>query len=339
MHDPFGHKCFEQRLSVAVETLKSMLKEKHDPFPINANASFIVTGLGSSEAHARYFTYLINKYTPATATFRSVAEFYINPFKSPRREMLVVFSQGLSFNAQIALKQSHFFNGSILFTSSTIEGLTRANKTECIKFLDNATHVIHFPLEEEFNIFLRIVGPLAGYLACILFINRQWPTKLPTMPKTFLIQEAPAWQIPNKLAPYKNGCLLIANAELMEYGYNIIYKFIEGLLIPPPHFTDYLSFSHGHFQQLLHAPKPVIILQSQGPAEGELVEKCKKMLNTIEIEPWVIESAYRNPFSIFEHEFALNHFILKAITSWKIDQRNRPGRSLAPSIYSIDSAL
>lgn len=337
MNDPLGHQCLERRLDLSIDTLKSMLDHNLEALSLQPEASFVITGLGSSEAHARYLTYLINKYTPASATFRAVADFFIQPYKTPRREMLIVFSQGLSFNAQIALKQSHLFNGSILFTSSTKEGLTQTNKVDRIKFLESTSHVIHFPLEDEFDIFFRVVGPLAGYLASILFINRQWPTKLPVLPKTFLTQNALTLDTPSKLAPYKDGCLIIANAELKEYGCNIIYKFVEGLRIAPPHFTDYLSFTHGHFEQLIHTPKPVIILQSIGPTEAQLVKKCQAMLASIGIEPWVIESLYRTPISIFDHEVAINHFLLKAIKSWEINLRKSPGKRREQPIYAISS--
>jgi len=337
MNDPLGHQCIEQRLNITVETLKGMLKDDLEALPIQTEASFVITGLGSSEAHARYLTYLINKYTPANATFRSVADFYVTPFKSPRRETLIVFSQGLSFNSQIALNQSHLFNGSIVFTSATEAGLTHANKQDRIQFLEKASYVIHFPPEEEFDILIRILGPLAGYLAAILFINRQWPSKLPAIPKTFLSHKQPVASPPPNLELFKDGCLLLANAELMEYGCNIVYKFVEGLFVTPPHFTDYLSFCHGPFQQLAHTPKPVIILQSQGEAENDLAEKCRSMLASIDIYPWVIESPHHTPISILDHEIALNHFIFEAIKSWQIDQHNWPGKGLDQTLYAISN--
>lgn len=330
-----GHTLFETRLQEIPEFLKGMLDDAREPIPCASDQAFLITGLGSSEAHARYLTHLINQYTPASAHFRSITDFHLTPFKSPRREILIVFSQGISANSQIALRQLHLFNGSILFTSSTEKGLARSKKADRAEFLKKVSHVIHFPLEEEFEILIRAIGPMAGYLACIQFINRQWPTKLPTLPKTFWEEIFTPPALPDAIDSYREGCLFISNSELASYGQNLQYKFVEGLFTPTPTLCDYLSFSHGPFQQLAQSPRPVVLLKSQGPQEDALAARCQEMLQSISITPWIIDSPHRTPLSIFSHEVALNAFLLQAMQAWKIDQLNWPGKGLDGPLYSL----
>ncbi len=63
----------------------------------------VTTGIGSSSAHARFFSWLLQKYCGLAASDVSSGVFLAAPGEEAREQALVVFSQGLSPNARLPL--------------------------------------------------------------------------------------------------------------------------------------------------------------------------------------------------------------------------------------------
>jgi creatinine amidohydrolase len=76
----------------------------------------VATGLGSSEAHARYLVWLLNRFTDIPAEFLPTGALLSPELGSYRDRTLVVFSQGLSAHARIALSRRSDFASTVLFT-------------------------------------------------------------------------------------------------------------------------------------------------------------------------------------------------------------------------------
>src|SRR5882724_5322109 len=119
--DPLGHALLAQRLAQIPSVLADMLTR--GPAPLKPatllSTRFLITGTGSSEAHARYLVMLLNLYTDRAAMYLPLSGFTDMHREGFSGKTLVVFSQGVSPNAQIALRRSRDFSHTILFTATT----------------------------------------------------------------------------------------------------------------------------------------------------------------------------------------------------------------------------
>lgn len=338
-----GHCLLEDRISRCPEIIQNMME-----MPIRAKMAelpehFTVTGIGSSEAHGRFFSDLINRYTTSSAIFLNLSNFYtVLPQTAKSKESaLVIFSQGISPNSLLAINQRGVFRNLVLFTSSTTIG-AKTTHAELVKTLKAQGHtIIQYPLENEYTLLVRVIGSLAGYLAVIQFINQNWGKSIHPCDKMDIvsaIKEAHK-NIPKNaidgLEGMKRGSLMLMTAPLCEYAQNLAYKFLEGLFVPMPTITDYLGFGHGIFQQLVTEPRPIIIFKENTVESQLLYNRAKPMIEATKSKTIEIMSNLPPPWNIFEYEATLNYLILDGIKKWSIDQITWPGKNLDQGLYNI----
>lgn len=343
-NDPFGYKLLHQRLKTSHQVIQSILKTAKIPSILNPSNHFTVTGVGSSEAHARFFALLINQYTTSTAIFEPLSNFLHPIKKSKKHSTLVLFSQGLSPNSFLALKQRTIFKNTILFTAID----TNSQHTEKVRILndletENAT-IVNIPTQDEYGLLLRIIGPLAAYLIIIQFIQKNWETTLPYCSDENIssaIIEAKNHLNPPVIADFsrdlKKGSLIISSPPTSEYAQNLAYKLMEGLFVPQPAIVDILSFPHGHFQELCKNPKPVILLDS---TENNPIFDILQELIIASKAPFLkISSSLPHPYSILEYEATLNHLVDNLMMPLQVNQVDWPGKNLDLAMYNIKNPL
>lgn len=333
--DPLGHHLFEQRLSLCPALIKQMLEHPVNVIPSTLSKNFVVTGIGSSEAHARFFAYLINRYTSSTATFSPIINFYENNFPKNHDTTLVVFSQALSPNAQLAINNRPDFDHLILFT-----GQIDKNNEIFQNLSQEKQTIIQFPVPDEKQLLIRILGPLCGYLSIIQFINHNWHNCIPECNKKDLLTAIN--KIPSSInydsfftnAP--QGLILLMGSPLCEYSQNLAYKFLEGLFISMPSIIDYLSFAHGTLQQLINKPKLIIHFKQNSLPDTTLSLKADNIIQQTSSTILNIPSHLPTPWNIFEYELTLNYLILAGMKKWNINQINWPGKTLDLDLYQIN---
>lgn len=310
---------------------------------------FVITGTGSSEGHARYLACLLNRFTPHRAEFRHLSSFSVAPEGDGTNRDLVVFSQGLSPNARLAIGRAKHFRQAFVFTAATEEGARESGgevKANLIRELrDDQIGLFHYPLENEYTTLLRLVGPLAGYLAAVQFADSLADEKLPTLDRPALLDavngasdKIPADLLDLTLKEVKNGFHLVAPSPLSEFGQNLSYKFMEGLFIAPPSLWDILQFAHGPFQENCAARRPVIFLAGSNgdPMERDLFARARQMIGSAGDMPhWILSSSLPPVYRIFEYEMLLNHFLLRLLERTRISQVDWPGKGLDEPIYEL----
>lgn len=348
MTDPLGHELLTERIGMIPGILGDMLSQ--GPAPLNARTlqgeRFIITGTGSSEAHARYLATLFNLHTDRAAAYLPLSGFVDAPASNFAGKTLVVFSQGVSPNAQIALSRSGDFDHLILFSATTPEAAEAAGKPDRAELLrkiqDDGGELVEFPLAEEYTTLIRFVGPMAGYLACLQFAG-QFPQSRAPLPCAesllpLLESKAPAPlrdAMCNLPSAFAGGFNLITAAPISDYSQNLACKFMEGLFWNCPAISDFLQFAHGPFQQMTAQPKPVIILQGEGSGEAEMVNRSVDMLQGVGAGAYVISVDAPPLLSIFGFEAALNDAVLAAMRHLRIDQVNWPGKGRDDQLYGF----
>ncbi len=347
-NDPLGHGLLSERLAQIPAILSDMIAR--GPAPLKpatlASSRFIVTGTGSSEAHARYLATLLNFHTDRAATYLPLSGFTEVSAESFAGKTLVVFSQGVSPNAQIALRRRIDFSHTILFTASTPATARAAGKHDRAallqSLLDEGGELVEFPLAEEYTTLIRFVGPMAGYLACLQFVAQfscsrfRTPSSEELLP--LLFAAPPDDLIAAMKAPasrFAEGFNLLTAAPISEFAQNLACKFMEGVFWPCPPISDFLQFAHGPFQQMAARPHPTLILQANSPVEAELVDRSLTMLREIGLTAYVLRVDAPPLLSIFAFEAALNRLTFELMTHFRIDQINWPGKGRDDRLYGF----
>ncbi len=346
--DPLGHQLLTERVALIPSVLQGMLQDGLPALlPATlASRQFIITGTGSSEAHARYLATLLNLYTDRAATYLPLSGFTDAHRPAFQGKTLVVFSQGVSPNAQIALRRSGDFAHTILFTASTPDSARSAGKHDRARLLqglmDAGGQLVVFPLAEEYTTLIRFVGPVAGYLACLQFVA-QFPGCRCSVPSSTALAEAlaarpdPALieQFRRSRFRFAQGFNLVTAAPISDYAQNLACKFMEGVFWPCPPISDFLQFAHGPFQQMNAQPHPVLILQGDSPVEAELVQRSLRMLAEVGLEAHVLHVPLPPLLSIFGFEAALNALIMDLIVHFGVNQVNWPGKGRDDLLYGF----
>jgi hypothetical protein len=348
MEDPKGHALLESRIKSCPSAVEEFLKTplSFSPDAQLKTASYVVTGAGSSIAHACYLTSLLNATGTAHAEYRPLTSFLSASRLDDRERVLVVISQGLSPNAEVALARRSHFKRTILFTSLTKEGArssTNDHKVKLLETLDrDGAALVRFPLENEYTILIRVLGPLLGYLACFRFSLALFPALcsssfLGELPKSLLAAEDKAKQLlkSDGLSTFKNGVDIFAPFPINSFAQNLTYKFLEGPFWPTPTVWDLLHLAHGPLQQLKTSKRLALCLL--GP-ESELKELDLRMHEALKIAgARVVDLRSSLPpyLRIFEYEMILNYIMLEAIKAENIDQRNWPGKGEDKRLYSF----
>lgn len=346
--DPLGHQLLAARLARIPSILAEMLARPPAPLAPATLAArrFIVTGTGSSEAHARYLATLLNLHTDRTAAYLPLSGFTASQREAFAGRTLVVFSQGVSPNAQIALRRHREFAHAVLFTATTPEGAAAAGKPDRAALLRallaGGGELVVFPLAEEYTTLIRFAGPMAGYLACLQFTAQLAGCRFRVPPAATLLgllETAPPADLLQAMlaAPseFARGFNLVCAAPISEFAQNLACKFMEGLFWPCPPVSDFLQFAHGPFQQMSAHPHPVIILQGDSPLEAELVGRSVRMLAAAGLRGYVVPVDAPPLISIFGFEAAFNRLVLALMERLGTDQVNWPGKGRDDALYGF----
>lgn len=346
--DPLGHALLAQRLErlpallarVAAEPLRAVsartLTARH----------FLVTGTGSSEAHARFLVYLLNRHARRPAEFIPLSAFCHLPAEFGRGRVLVIVSQGISPNAQVAIDRRADFDHSVVFTATTAAGAEAAGKPERASLIrrleDDGVEFVRGPLEEEYATLIRFVGPMAAYLTAHQFVRCLAGDLLPPIAPAELVRalaaRAPAGVVDRFAAgadAFRRGFYLLAGSPLCEFAHNLGYKFLEGLYWSSPVIWDFLQFAHGPFQEVTLQPRPVVILEGPGEADRELAARTRRMLEAARVPCIDLPTATAAPLSIFEYEAIFNDLVFALIRRLGIDQRHWPSRGKDDPLYGF----
>jgi len=348
-----GHEVLLRRLDQLPGEIAGILVRGLPQLRPNTRASerFLVTGTGSSEAHARYFCYLINLYTDRSATYLPLSSFLHIDATVIQDRTMVVFSQGVSPNAQIALRRYREFAHTVLFTSTTPQQAREAGKHDRADLISDIVElggdIVYFPLGEEYTTLIRFVGPMCGYLACLQFVsqlagcNFEMPGPGHLLP---LLDLLPPQDLMNDILTrpehFQRGFNLVCAAPISDFSQNLACKFMEGLFWPCPQVSDFLQFAHGPFQQSTAVPRPVVILQGALDVEAELVRRSRAMLDSVGLPSYVVDVNCPPLYSILGFEAVFNQLIMKAMIHSDIDQVNWPGKGRDDQLYGFcaDSA-
>ncbi|WPJ96944.1 hypothetical protein SH580_04385 [Coraliomargarita algicola] len=305
-----------------------------------------VTGIGSSEAAAKYLVSLLNRTGVVQAEFLPTAAFYAELPAGCAAKQLVVFTQGLSPNAQIAIAGREHFAGLTLVTSSTVEGQRQAGKVDRAALLERLERegamILTHPMEDEFEILPRVIGPICALLAAWQ-IQQSLSHHGPVVPMQSLLRQVWAAELPDVASLERCAAELLAGTDFYFtnssslYAQNLPAKVLETVFCAAPRIRDVFDYAHGPFQADRVRPLNRWIFTSETPAEVDLLTRLQPLLERIN-PPTIIRSPLAEPFAIFYYERFLNAVVLRAANLAGHDLVNWPGKSEDGEGYALAHA-
>ncbi len=337
-----GYTLIRERIASLPERLRETQKSALQPLPADlAQRGVVATGAGSSEAAARYLVYLLHR-AGVPAQFRPQTAFY-GPVSTQGTPYLVLFSQGLSLNAEMILARRKHFQGTLLVTSSTVAGQHAAGRPQRAEFLqeliDEDAFIFHHPMENEYDVLPRFIGPVCSLLTACRMVETLAPgtvgdvemfAQLPEVFQKIELPENPdAWVADLADAP---GFYFTHDAS--GYAQNLAYKVLECLFQRPPTIGDALSYAHGFFQLDSASPHPNWLFTTQEPNETDLARRLSPLFERVGTLR-LIRSPLPPPMAIFYYEAFLNTLVLHALENSTHDLIDWPGKGLDGEGYGI----
>ena len=328
-----GHRILAERIA----GLPAALREAALPAPplglaADAVEPCVTTGIGSSAAHARLLAYLLAA-GGLRARFRPLSAFA--GARGGEDGLLVVFSQGLSPNARLAL-EAPGRRRALLVTAASAAAASTVRPGLLVR---------RFPGEDEYGTLLRVTGPACGIVAAIALAREILaaagardaipPANVDDVCRAMdeaarrALEATGAAGLPDDVA-------FLASGDYAELAGNLPAKILEGTFRPLPPVFDLLETAHGPFQQARGREVTWLALaRREAGAERELLARLRAMLDPSLHRLVELESRLPAPWALLEHEAAVNALVLRDIETRRIDQVRWPGRGADHPLYAL----
>jgi creatinine amidohydrolase len=313
---------------------------------------FVLTGVGSSVAHARFLAHLIDDAGFDTRVV-PISALAAAPDPAAADDVLIVVSQGLSPNARLALAHAASWRRVLLLTAASEDGARAAGDTAKADLLAELAAadvtICPFPVgENEYETLVRVVGPIAGYLCALHVAAALAPAAVPSWDVEMICAalEAAPGRVDRALAGYevarlRDGVTFLTSGTYGELTDNLRYKVIEGMLLPAPPVWDLLELAHGPLQQTHTGPMTFIALTRGDAAsfEHEMLARVERALDGGRHALLRLDATFPGALAIFEHEALMNELMLRFIAARTVDQIGWPGREKDRELYEIGASV
>ena len=255
------------------------------------------------------------------------------------RRGLIVFSQGVSPNARIALRQASNYHASILFTATTSE------RPERYQFVEGFPGLVlrHAPNSERGSL-VRLVGPICASLSALQFALAYhrlkgnaapaWAAKLEEVPQAVR-------EITNEqgLPLGKNLAACLAVGADVELAPSLAWKWQEAVYERLPLSSDVLAFAHGPLQSIYEREAMFFALLREGnPAHEELWKRLDEALHPDRHRVLPLTAKLPGPLALFEFDAKCNSILLAEMRQRGIDPGHWPGQATDGPLYLIDGS-
>jgi creatinine amidohydrolase/Fe(II)-dependent formamide hydrolase-like protein/fructoselysine-6-P-deglycase FrlB-like protein len=288
----------------------------------------IATGIGSSAAHARLLAHCC--WTAGDLPARVVPLDAVPP--GGRDDVLVVFSQGPSANARLALASAERWRRVILVTAAT--------RAEALApFTGVGARVVPMAGEDEFGTLVRVTGPLVGYAAALRLARALGADPVFDVDAAVAaVARAPAAVAGVDARLLEGPLVFVAAGGFAELATNLAYKVMEGLLRPLPPVLDLLHVAHGPFQQAFAGAATFVALtRDDAPEESALLARLERMLDPARHRLVRLHAPLSGPQAILAHEAQLDALLVRALDASDVDQIAWPGKGRDGPLYDLDA--
>jgi creatinine amidohydrolase/Fe(II)-dependent formamide hydrolase-like protein len=288
----------------------------------------VATGVGSSAAHATLLAHTL-RFAGLDATTVPLSTF-LAPQPARPDDVLVVFSQGLTPNAALALAAPDHWRGVVLVTAVT-------DATRLAPLRARGVVVQQIDGADEFGTLVRVIGPMCGYLGALQVAAALGGPPAPDVERISAALDAVA--TPGvSVSTLETPLAFVTTGIYGELVQNLQYKVMEGMLLPMPPVWDALHLAHGPFQERFAKPATFLALaRADAAGEDDVLGRLGGMLVPDRHVLVRLCAALPAPLAVFEHEAMLNALLLRYIEARHLDQAGWPGRGHDGALYGLDA--
>lgn len=354
-----GLRLLRSRNESIPELLRTALTSTFDEEEIArsiAPAGVVTTGVGSSAAHARFLASVLDE-LGVPARFAPLTTFLEPPAAAAAARTLVVFSQGLSSNARLAIRSAPSWHSVWVATATGSDvvgdegppgGDAAARRLALEDAIAAGVHLLTYPGANEYGTLLRLIGPMTGYAAALRFavaasrVDSLLPWRGVSADEVCRVVagagdklrrqagDLGAQELEGSLAFLASGF----HAERLD---NLRLKFLEGTLRPAPPILDLLDLAHGPFQQMFAGSATLVALaRTDAAGEDALLARVSSMLEPRRHRLVRLTAELPGPLAVFEHEAMMNELVLRYVAERRIDPCNWPGKGADAPLYAFD---
>ncbi len=363
-----GYAILEERLAAVPALLQRALCEASVAAPWPEGGAFrqvVATGVGTSAAHARFLVSVLQE-ADVPARFAPLSAFLAPPAAGAAEDLLVVFSQGVSPNARIALAHSQAWRAACLVTAASESDAPAAGKwgdrdlhdLPCAALGERraalaglraaGVRIVGCAGGEEYGTLVRVRGALLGYAAALGFAaallraggrEPAW-TRVDPAEVSGRVAGARARLdcelVDLDASALRRGLALLASGVHLERIENLRRLVLEGMLLAAPPLWDLLDLAHGPFQQAFSGRATLVALaRADAPGEPELLERLAAMLEPARHRLFCVTTHLPGALAIFEHEALFAALVLRFLAARHVDQVRWPGRGADASLYAV----
>jgi len=295
------------------------------------SGSVVLTGVGMSECVARFAEAVFRYERLGHVTCLPLSSFVSEDVKA-QGQALVVLSQGLSPNAQLALSRARDFSTAVLVTSLP------ATDERVAPFAAGGGTVWTLPLEAEGGFLTRMQGPLATALAMLrlgFHGGGRPPPDLSGLPA----KVDAALQLGLGLA--REWPLDVRRAPLLATGWYarcldlFAWAWMETWWVEPPPTWDVLQTAHGPWQQLSPRKETLLALTRPDdvpdlwPRLGAMLSPQQRLVK--------LRATLPAPWCWFEHAAWVLGLLVGVLERAPVDLSAWPGRDGDRPLYELGS--
>jgi len=311
-----------ERIAAIPVVLSAALDSDVAPLTHIGVDEWLVTGAGGSEGPARSLVTAVTKAALQPARFVPLSSFVASgPERAPHAG-LVVFSQGLSPNAKLALAARHHFDHTVLVTA------TASDDPFVTQLRQSGVRLLHHGPDEESGMLVRVVGPAVATSVALRLGGIVIPAGLAELVAE-ASRRAPA-------APLEGRVALITAGGVSAQG--LRWKLLEALGLPDPPVWDVLQVAHGPFQQFYERPMTLITLEEPNGVHRNLFDRLQQMLVTDRHSLVRLRAHAGGSLTWFEHDALVNGMVLHNLRRTPRDLINWPGKGRDGALYGITPA-
>lgn len=335
--DLFGYESIYSRICQTprvLTRLEDSLERIREVFANNryeSNTRYLVSGIGSSESHAKYVVHSLQD--TVNIRYISVLDTDESTLMSGKT-VLILFSQGFTYNVAPLVDA---MNGDNIILITTYTGGDPKRDGMYNKLRESETSkIIHYSPEVPDDTLIRITGPFCAYVLAeeiICTVKREPGVELEQVLRTVGSNrgELP-YDFITSIGNSSNLTLILPD-DMYEYHKDISNRFIEGAFLNV-NTCKTSEFSHGYYQQSVSDPSNVILVVKS--TNNELQERLETLLegtNGFSVDL----SRYDRIISVLVLMIVLNNAIYQIMQRKSINQRDWPGKDKQQLMYEVMS--
>lgn len=301
-------------------------------------APIFTTGIGASEGPARLLASCLSgkhsdaKFIPLSGLLAGDHRPHISESNSSR---LVVFSQGISPNARLAIDIGQEFVSTMIVTGAEIPVREQGPKP---------WEVLRHPPENETGFLVRVAGPAVASAIAMAIGSRvvnaaSAGNVLAHLRQCADVMEARLREEPNYVDLLENPpAFLVVGRDGVERNHLLRWTWLECLDAYEPPVWDIMAFAHGAFQNTFKDARTLILPYSRQDAGVlPLVSRLREMLGQTPHTLIEVPSELPRPWCFLEHLAFTQALLLAHLRKHPRNLNDWPGRGKDAAIYGLDS--